>query len=244
MIAFEKIHFVAIALPSFVCACGPTEPPGTQGALKEGGFVYCEDERTCGPEVTIPDHIAVGSTFTITFAPGSSSPSGVVLSSSDSTRLERTATNTFRALASGAVQVEARSSIGELVDFVSLDLGDIATLALRVCPRAFNSIPYQGAIFDASHCGGEPGGDASVEISQGSSLAPTVCAVPLDGDGNDLDGHLTYEWTIADGASAKLEMFIAVGARCATIGGLTQGNASVVGVTGPTSSVLDITVVP
>jgi hypothetical protein len=225
-----------------VCACGPIEPVGTPGALKEGGFTYCDGvAQSCAGATAIPDHLAVGSTFTFQFS-DSFGNGDLTLSSSDTSRLQKIATNSdgsisLRALAAGAAQVEARTTMkSELIDFVRLDLQDIDSLKPTVCPRAFNTIPPSGAVFDPADCGGDSQGSSTVEISLGSSLAPTVCARPTGATGDDLDGSLTFEWAVNDGGTAELELFVGTDGvenqpknhgRCATIGGLTVGTASV-----------------
>lgn len=241
-------------LSSLLPACDPVEPSGTQGALKATGFIYCDgNEGSCDGKTTIPDRLAVRSTFTIQLSSNTGEfgffGGGLVASSSDTTRLEAIATNddgsvAFRALSSGAVQVELRGSSKELIDFVRLDLDDVATLALRVCPRAFNAVTKQGAFFDASQCGGEAKGNSSVEISQGSSLAPTVCAVPINAASEDLEGRLTFDWSIAADATGQLEMFVSEDARCATLGGFREGSASVTVASDTKSNTLEVQVVP
>lgn len=238
----------AVLLSSFTPACGPVEPVGTPGALKQGGFTYCDGASAgyCGSEATVPDRLAVQSTFTIQF---SDTSGDVTLSSSDTTRLEELATNDdgslgLRAAASGSAQVEARStSKRDLIDFVRLDLEDIDSLALRLCPRGFNAISPSATSFSPEECGGDPAGNSSIEISQGSSLAPTVCVFPVGSDG-DLAGHLTFGWAMNEGGTAELEMFVSEDKRCATIGGLTTGTGSITVSGGATSSVLDVTVSP
>lgn len=229
-------------------ACGPVEPSGTPGALKEGGFTYCEDvARGCSPEATIPDHIAVGVTFGVGY-----SESDVTLSSADETALEvfpaASASNgrtDFRGLRAGGASVEARAdSDGALIDFVMLDLGDVDTLSIRVCDRSFNAITTSDTEFDSSRCIERSEAGAHVDISQGASLAPTVCAIAVDAAGNDLAGRLPCEWSIDESSTAELELIVASDTRCAAIGGLTTGAASVTISGGDTSAVLDVTVKP
>jgi len=229
-----------------LCACGPLEPAGTPGALKEGGFVYCEDVTApCAGEATIPDGIAVGSRFKIQY-----SEPDVRLSTPDSTKLEVGAVDNdgstaFHAIEAGNASVEARlTSSDKLLDFVRLDLGDIDSLEFRTCPRAFNAITGDVKSFTRAECGASGSGTTDVDVSLGSGLAPTLCAFALDSQGTELAGRLTFDWAPNEGSVAELEMFVADDTRCATVGGLTQGTASVTVLAGTTSGVLNFTVGP
>ena len=256
--------FGAILASSLVSACGPYEPSGTPGALKEGGFNYCNGAvSSCRSDSAVPDHLAVASTFTIQFSGGGGD---VSLSSSDSGRLQKMGTNddgsaSFRVMASGSAQVEARvpsdsgqtTTTDELLDFVRLDLQDIDKLIPRLCPRAFNAIQSSETVFDPVDCGGETEGNSGIDISHGSSLAPTVCAFPVGSSGDDLRGGLAFDWVVNPGATAELELFVGTdvfsdqtkgNGRCATIGGLTVGTASVTVHAGSASAAIAVTVNP
>lgn len=242
-------------LAASLCACGPVEPAGTPGALKEGGFLFCDEPvqflgfEGCPTTETVPKKIAVGSDFTVSF----SDPNGdkePVLSSPDEHRLELVRRDdfgdaSFRASAAGPVTVEARlPSDDRLLDLVRFDLADVQALELRLCPHWFNAIrePFGG--FDVSQCDGA-GGTSTLEISQGASLAPTVCWFPVDDAGDDLAGHFDYGWTTNDGATTELEIFVNQNWRCATIGGLTQGTATITVSAGTTATgAFDVTVGP
>jgi hypothetical protein len=253
--------FGATLASSLASACGPYEPSGTPGALKEGGFTYCSGALpSCSSASAVPDHLAVASTFTIQF----SGNDNVTLSSSDSGRLRKMGTNddgsaSFRVVGSGSAQVEARvpsdsaqaTTTDELLDFVRLDLQDIDSLIPRLCPRAFNAIASSASVFDPADCGGETEGTTGIDISQGSSLAPTVCAFPIGSSGDDLRGNLAFDWVVDPGATAELELFVGTDAssdetkgagRCATIGGLTVGTANVTVRAGSASSAIAVTV--
>jgi len=166
----------------------------------------------------------------------------------------------FRVIASGSAQVEARVSSNsgqtttdELLDFVRLDLQDIDRLIPRLCPRAFNAIRPPTPVFDPVDCGGETEGNSGIDISRGSSLAPTLCVFPVGSSGDDLRGGLAFDWVVAPGATAELELFVGtdvladqtkVKGRCATIGGLTLGTASVTVRAGSASALIAVTVNP
>lgn len=245
-----KSYRVALGfLSSLASACGPIEPAGTPGALKEGGFVFCEKgDAPCSGTGTVPARIAVGSTFGIQFGAPFPEADDVTLQSSDETRLDRTAIHSdgsagFRVLGAGAASVEARTTQDDrLLDFVRLNLAEIATLGVRICPKAFNAITMPGGDFFSSRCGGDPGESPNVDISLGSSLAPTLCSLPVDADSKTLGGHLDFAWTINRGATANLEMFVSKDGRCATIGGLTQGNATLTVGAGSASTEIPVTV--
>jgi hypothetical protein len=245
----------ALCVALTASGCGPVEPLGTPGALKAGGFTYCDTssnvlgDQACTPSGSVPDRIAVGSTFRMSFSATDSSETPT-LSSSDSNKLEMVNADQsgdagFQVVAAGSASVEARlPSKDTLLDFVQLELVDVESLALRICPRGSNAFVPQpsGFVIGLDECGGKPAGDASVEISRGASVAPTVCAFPVDGAKNDLAGHFEIAWTVDDGSTAKLEMFVANDGTCATIGGLTLGTAPVTVTAGTLSTVLDVTV--
>jgi len=247
------VVFASLAPALATCACGPVEPAGTPGVLKEGGFVYCEDTNAapCPADMPVPDHIAVGSTFALEYSDSlsSSSVDSATLTSSDERKLAALATsgpgvNGFQALAAGAATVDVRDPKNDrVIDFVRLDLEDIDLIEIVLCPRAFNAITTTGGAFDRSECGGSPLGGSTVNISMGDALAPTVCALPLDAGGDELAGRLPFQWLMND-SDADLEIFVGEDERCATVGGLTQGAASVTIEAGTTGVVLSLTVGP
>jgi hypothetical protein len=231
--------------PGLACvlslSCKPIEPGGTPGALHEGGFDYCESADPCN-DSSIPDRLAVPSTFRLGFSDGD-----VTLSSDSPERLEATpgsdAVTTFRALSAGNVKISARtSSEGKLVDYVTVALVDLASLQIDQCPRAFNAITTSGGSFDPGDCGGAP--STELAFSRGDSLSPTVCLRMRDEHGSELGGAPDATWTASTSSSAELQVDVGSDSRCATIGGLTVGQAQVVVDVAGISAPLDVTVTP
>jgi hypothetical protein len=213
-----------------VSACGslvPIEPSGTPGALKEGGFSYCEDVSVgCPDDQPIPDHIAVGATFALSYSGG-----GTVLSSANETVLatlpiERTGFTGFRVLHAGAATVKARTVDDQLVDYVDLNLDSVASVSVRLCPRAWNAIVLPTDGFEPTDCGADTSGTGSVVVSRGASLAPTFCGFEIDSEGRELGGDVPLEWTRSPASVAALDLHVGSDGRCATVGGLTLGAAT------------------
>ncbi|HEX4337367.1 MAG TPA: hypothetical protein VH062_15730 [Polyangiaceae bacterium] len=232
----------------FVVGCGPPiEPDGTPGALRAGGFVYCDPANHCGYSDPLPDGIAVGSVFELMFDDGDS---GIVLSSANDDRLQTVTEQApegdatqFRAILPGPATVEARDSVdGELIDTITLALKSVVSLGSETCARSFNVIEDASYVFDPFDCAGTTIGTSGVTISRGSSLAPTVCVMPLGDSGTVLSGLLSG--TFAASGDAQLEIHVDAEGRCATIGGLTLGDAKVKMTTGELDSTFTVRVVP
>ena len=236
------------------CGGRPREPGGTPGEFHAGTFAYCDAQ--CGP---IPELIAVGTTFSFEF-----SSEDVDLASSDPDKLEETSLTPgqphiasfeeyasvyaeFRALASGVVNIEARAVPGgEVVDYVTVSLVEIDRLGLFSCDRAFNAIGrYYYKSFGIRDCVPLTGPETTqVVIARGQSLAPTFCALAFDAEGTPLGGRFDMSWATSPESEAALQIYVGSDPRCATIGGLTLGQATLI-VTFETHSVqLDVTVEP
>ncbi|HEX3595453.1 MAG TPA: hypothetical protein VHU80_10135 [Polyangiaceae bacterium] len=226
-----------VSLLPLALGCQPIEPSGTVGELHQGGFDYCESPDICDG-APIPDRIAVASTFLLSFSEDATV-------SSDSPKLLAGPSGgdpTFHALGAGHVKVSARDPDGALVDYVTVDLSDIAGVDLVQCARAFNAVRTAGDVFFPSDCDG--GTTKVLTISRGDSLAPTVCVRMLDEDDDVLGGAPDADWTVSTDASAALQLEVARDPRCATVGGLTLGRARVTVAIGEANAGLDVQVEP
>lgn len=244
------IWAILASLSIAAAACGPVEPPGTPGALKEGGFVYCEDSgSTCASSDGIPHHIAVGATFEVRFVESDFVSSSAELASTDATALkasppESDGTTQFRALRAGTATIQAKNpSDSRVLDFVTVDMKDVDNLGVDSCARAFNAISSPNAPFDPAECAGTPQ-TGTVEISQGSSLAPTLCATTRDASNADLGGLLQFDWSSSADGTAEIEILVGHDSRCASLGGLTVGTATLTVAMGNASTSFDVSVKP
>jgi hypothetical protein len=241
--------FALVAL----AACGPIEPGGTLGGLREVGFWY-RDTDSSGP---IPDGIGVGAGFSIGVDTGSAYDEDyedyedyddyddyerIVLSSSDPRKLERLPRNTaydgtyhpdFRALAAGVVNINATRTDEPgaepvLVDYITVRLVEVDRIEVRACDRGFNAIREPGATHYSADClASAAGTGAYTMISRGASLAPTFCVVPFDDGRTSLGGHFEIQWEQSPAEEQRLQINVSESNRCATIGGLKLGAATV-----------------
>jgi hypothetical protein len=218
-------------------ACEPvvaTEPPGTAGALHEGNFVYCDAPSAGCEDDAMPDAIAVGATFGVSFDGGGtlSSNSGQVLQ-----RLPQTVDqeSEFLALRAGDASLLVRQTDGTVVDYVNLLLVAPTALEFHVCADEYNT-SVSPCYLDAAV--------PDLTLSRGSSLAPSVCVFPISTAGTLLSGGLPVQWSRGDDSVADLEIDVDADPRCATIGGLTLGAATLTATTAKLTSTLKVTVAP
>ena len=234
----------AMALFLGAAGCGPpAEPSGTPGSMRAGGFVFCDPSGHCGESEPLPDGIAVDSVFDMKF----DGYTDAVLVSANEARLrteqEEDGGTRFLAMVPGPATVEARDpSDHQLIDTITLTLTSVAALRPEQCARAFNVITEPDQRFDPAECAGDDIAGSGLTISRGASLAPTVCVVPLDAGGTVLSGLLAGQFEIA--GAAQLELHTDEGSRCATIGGLTLGDALVTVMAGPHEATFTVQVVP
>ncbi len=242
--AFGLFGFFALLLP----ACEPIEPAGTPGVFHEGGFSYCDlPHGICDVERPLPNRIAVSSVFWLQYSPAVDQ--ATVLASSDDTRLSAVGTPTdsgeFRALQAGAVRAEAMNvSQHGLLDYVNLTLGNIDHIGVRSCSRAYNAITSPDGGFDPASCDASDAGLSTIEISRGTSLAPTVCVVVTAVDGVELGGALPVSWTASGDDPASVTLFVGEDSRCATLAATRLGSTSITVATAGLSSSFTATVVP
>jgi hypothetical protein len=126
--------FLWVALLASTTACGSSssDPPGTPGELGNGVFRYaCDDvsDWVCDSgeanTTTLPDVIAVGSRFRLSFDPSAEGSATVTTGSPEF--LEKLSTDTFEAKKNGTVSVIAKR--GEVVlDFLHLRLSSADTV--------------------------------------------------------------------------------------------------------------------
>jgi hypothetical protein len=214
----------------------------------QGGFSYCDlPHGICDVERPPPNRIAVSSVFWLQYSPAVDE--ATVLVSSDDARLTAVGTPTnsgeFRALQAGAVRAEALNvSQQGLLDYVNLTLGNIDHIGVRSCSRVYNAITSPDGGFDPATCDAADAGVSTIEISRGTSLAPTVCVVATAVDGVELGGALPVSWTASGDDPASVNVFVAEDSRCATLAATTLGLSSITVATAGFSSSFLATVVP
>ncbi len=243
---------VVAALPlvlSFACA-PPIEPDGTPGALDFGAFEYCESKDTCDGS-RFPDRIAVGASFYVSFESAKVASDGRLLGAT--TNDDGSAV--FHVLAEGQAKITASDEDGTLLDYFTVSTSDAASLELEQCPRSFNALgPLGDDYFDPSRCQVAPP-STTVQLSRGSSLAPTLCLRLLDASGRELGGAPDARWRVTKAPSPErvvappdppgtLQLTVARDARCASVGALTVGDAGLSVSVGDLTTAVSVTAAP
>jgi hypothetical protein len=232
-------------------ACGPpVEPDGTPGALNFGAFEYCETKDTCDGS-RFPDRIAVGTSFYVSFEYANVASDGRLL---DATTNDDGST-IFHVRAEGKAKITASDEDGTLLDYLTVSTSDAASLELEQCPRSFNALGLLGDdYFDPGACKVAPP-STTLQLSRGSSLAPTLCLRMLDASGHDLGGAPDARWSVTKAPApehtlappdprAMLQLTVARDARCASVGALTVGDAALSVSLGDLTTAVSVTAAP
>lgn len=181
-----------IALLVGLAGCLPVDGPGTEGELGHGSFAYACDasgDRACvttsGPD--IPRAVAVGADFTLNYAGATPSEGGVGFQvrvvPASSLVVETAPDGSFTVQEPGPAAFLARGTNGEVADMVHVVAGALATLDVS----GSAGLGVETVVLQAP-TGGGPG------------LPETLAPVPLDEDGETLDGALAYAWSSSDEA--------------------------------------------
>jgi hypothetical protein len=217
-IGFASASF-ALGLASLLLlpACEES-PPGTQGELGQGSFTYkCVSSEDVGclnapyDGAELPGGIAVGSKFDLNFH---GEESARIVSGSES--LAETLSDGFLARAPGAVAMLAQATAQDrVVDFVHLELTDVADLELR----------------------GE-GTDGEEPLSVGSNWEWS--ASPKSSEGTALAGTLLCKWASSDTSVVRFSQTQET--HLNGVRGIAPGKAVVTVTVGSASKAIEVTV--
>jgi hypothetical protein len=173
-----------VGLSTLAGGCPEDEDlPGERGDLGVGNFVYqcvgVTDTACTGDAAVLPQALAVGSRFNMTFAVRSGASPLVISPATDIVRREDGA---FMVLQSGVFPLLAVTGSNEVVDIKHLQAAAIAEVRVQK-PK---ELPV-----------------ASLTLSPGDAV--TLSAVPFDVRGVQLGGGLVYGWRSSDDARLSIE---------------------------------------